>query len=339
MIAVDAMGGDFAPKVIVQGAFNAARRGVPITLFGDQTQIEQILKDLAEQALLNSWQDLSILIHHTSQVIEMGQEPTRTVLDKQDSSLVRSVRAVSQGDADAVFSAGNSGAAMVAGTFILGRVDGVDRPAIGSFFPGIKESFFCLDLGVNTDCKPEFLEQFAFMGHLYVKMMYNIQSPRIGLLSNGHEPYKGSLAVKQAYKRLFDTGLNFVGNVEARDAFDGHADVLVCDGFVGNIFLKTVQGTSRTIVKWIDQERKKSWLATAGLFLSKGLFKNLIKNKVQATQQVGGVLLLGVNHPLMIAHGNSDAVAVENGLVSLHDMVQKTFTQKFNAELKSLLVR
>lgn len=334
MIAVDAMGGDYAPQAIVHGAFNASRRDIPISLYGDLHQIEPILNDLANSSGIQ-WQTLPITLIHTSQIISMGAEPSRAVVHQTDSSLVCAVQAVADGKADAVISAGNSGAALVAGTLILGRIDGVLRPAIGDFLPTKNGSIFCLDLGANTDCKPEYLEQFALMGHVYVSMMRGVQKPRIALLSNGAEPYKGPLPVKEAYARLESSRLNFIGNLEPRDMFDDRADVLVCDGFVGNILLKGMQGTARAMVSWIDQERSKSWLYTLGLLLSKGLFRGL-KKKIDPSQK-GGALLLGVNHPLIIAHGCSNALAIEQAIIFAHQTVANRVIPRFKQELYALI--
>ncbi|MDR3551162.1 MAG: phosphate acyltransferase PlsX [Candidatus Babeliales bacterium] len=335
MIAIDAMGGDFAPQAIVHGAFNAAQKGIPVNLFGDSAQIKSILINCASQASISSWHILPITITHTTQIISMGQEPTRTVIAKKDSSLVRAVQAVADGTCSAIITAGNSGAAMVAGTFILGRVEGVLRPAIGEFIPTKNGSIFCMDLGANTDCKPEFLEQFAYMGHAYVSIFKAIPTPRIALLSNGHEPYKGAMAVKQTFDKLTNSSLNFVGNLESRDMFDDHADVLVCDGFVGNVLLKGLEGTTRAITYWINAERKKSWLYSIGLFLAKGLFKNL-KQKIDYAQ-FGGALLLGVNKPLIIAHGCSNAFAIERSIIFAHKVSQEKLVELFNTKLKQLL--
>lgn len=335
MIAVDAMGGDYAPRAIVYGAFNAARRGISVSLFGDLIQITLILEQLAQKYNLASWQSLPITIVHASEKISMHDEPSRAVMHKKDSSLVKAVQAVADGKASAVVSAGNSGAALVAGTLILGRVDGILRPAIGDFLPTKAGSIFCMDLGANTDCKPEYLEQFAIMGHAYVQLIKGIEKPRIALLSNGAEPYKGSLVVKQAYELLKDSRLNFVGNVESREMFDDHADVLVCDGFVGNVLLKGIQGTARAMMAWIDQERKNRWWYSLGLLLSKGLFRSL-KNKIDYAKK-GGALLLGVNHPLIIAHGCSSEAAIEQAIIYAHHVVQEQQLVRFNSVIKVLL--
>ncbi len=330
MIAVDAMGGDLAPQAIVQGAYQAAVRGIPVLLFGDEPQIISILNSVTVDSK-DLWPSLPISIYHTSQVISMSAEPSKAVLQEGDSSLVQAVRAVSQGKAQAIVSAGNSGAALVAGTLILQRVDGILRPAIGSFLPTRSDSIFCIDIGANTDCKPEYLEQFALMGSIYVSMIKNIKQPRVALLSNGAEPYKGSQSTKQAYDLLKKTKLNFVGNLEPREMFDDLADVIVCDGFVGNVMLKTVQGTAKTMVSWIEAERKKSILYSIGLLLSKGLFKGL-KQKIDYAKK-GGALLFGVKHPLIIAHGCSNATAIENAIMYAQMVVDDRIVQRFNEQL------
>lgn len=233
------------------------------------------------------------------------------------------------------FSAGNSGAALVASTFHIGRVEGVLRPAIGGFIPTPHGSVFCVDLGANVDCKPEFLEQFAVMGNLYLTLATTITAPRVALLSNGHEPYKGSTAVKQAYDYLQKADLNFVGNVEARDIFENQADLVVCDGFVGNVLLKGVQGAARAVQSWIVAEARTSWVSSILLWLNKGLF-NRIKAKTDYAS-VGGALLLGVKKPVVIAHGCSHAVAVENALMMAHRIARANTIMVFNEQLAELL--
>jgi phosphate acyltransferase len=331
MIAVDAMGGDFAPHVVVEGALRAAQTGVPILLFGDYGCIIASLGRLCTR-----WRDLPITIEPCTQFIAMHEEATRSVTHKKDASLVRAAQAVKEGRALAMVSAGNSGAILVASTLIIGRIKGVLRPALGKFLPTQDGEIFCLDLGANTDCKADFLEQFAYMGNLYVRLLKKVKRPRVGLLSNGHEPYKGSMEVKEAYKRLEqDTELHFVGNIEARDVFDGHADVLVADGFVGNVFLKGVQGTVRLLFHWIKQETQRSWFTTLCGFFVRPLFKKI----KQATdyQRVGGALLLGVNHPVVVAHGSAHADAIYNAILSAHATVQSNVMVEFNAQLSTTL--
>jgi glycerol-3-phosphate acyltransferase PlsX len=331
MIAVDAMGGDFAPHVVVHGALNAAKKGVAVTLFGDEAQIVSILNTID-----SDWHTFPFSIVHCSEFIKMDDEPSKSVLHKKDSSLVRAVESLNHGAAKAVISAGNSGAALVAGTLLLGRVPGVLRPAIGNFLPTDTSSVFCIDLGANADCKPEYLEQFAIMGHVYVQQTRGIKNPRVALLSNGAEPYKGSTLIKESYDRLQSNKLiNFVGNIEPREVFEGGTDVLVCDGFSGNVMLKTVEGTVRAMTRWLKAESSYSPLAKIGFFLSKSVFARL-KQKTDYAK-IGGALLLGVTKPLVIAHGCSNADAIENAILyadkSVQDLVLPIFNQTLSIQI------
>lgn len=333
MIAVDAMGGDFAPRASVRGAYQAARGGVASILFGDAPSLELLLNECDQ-----SWRSLPISIMHCSEVIEMGDAPSRMVLKKKDSSLVRAMQAVANGQADAVLSAGNSGAAVVAGTLIIGRVPGVLRPALGNFLPTRTGSLFCLDLGATVDSKPEYLEQFALMGSLFVAQTTSTISPRVALLSNGAEPYKGCSIVKAAYARLEQNlEINFVGNLEPRDIFDDRVDVLVCDGFAGNIMLKTMQGTAQTMTRLIKDYAKKSWWQMALLALQSRLFAAL-KKKLDYAEK-GGALLLGLQKPVIVAHGCSHERAITNALIFADRMVKETTVQEFNHELASMIKR
>lgn len=329
MIAIDAMGGDFAPAVVVQGAVKAAQKGISVILFGDQARVLPLLHNEHKQ-----WHQLPISVEHCSEIITMDEEPGIAVLRKKNSSLVRAMQAVKNGKARAIVSAGNSGAMLVASTIILGRVPGILRPAIGSFLPTNSGSFFCLDLGANADCKAEFLEQFACMGDIYVRLVQQKTKPRIALLSNGHEPYKGSTAVKQAYT-LLTTHPHFIGNIEARDIFEDRIDVLVCDGFAGNVLLKAIQGTAKTMMGWVAQEAKKSWVRQLLLWCNAGLFRGL-KRKIDYAR-VGGALLLGVNHPVVLAHGCSHAGAIENAILFAHDVIGDNRITLFNKQIQNLL--
>src|SRR3990167_7482612 len=250
MIAVDAMGGDNAPSAVVQGAIAAARSGIPILLCGSKERIQPYLP--------NDWQQLPITLEDCPDQIEMAEDPGRAIRTKSKSSLVRALSAVAQGTASAFFSAGNSGAVLVGSVLIIGRVRGVHRPAIGAFLPAVHGSFFFLDVGANVDCKAQYLYQFGLMGHAYLKVTKNIERPRIALLSNGHEPYKGPTEIKKAYDLLKASPLNFVGNIESRELGTGAIDVLVCDGFVGNVLLKSIQGTASMLFSWIKLEAQSS---------------------------------------------------------------------------------
>jgi len=327
MIAVDAMGGDRAPEAIVQGAVAAAQQGIPLLLCGK--------KDVLLSLLPSDWETLPITLEFCEQEIGMAEEPGRAVRSKLQSSLVCAMKAVASGRASAFFSAGNSGAVLVASVILCGRVPGLHRPAVGTFLPARNGSFFCLDVGGTVDCKAAYLYQFALMGHAYLTITKQMEYPRIGLLSNGHEPFKGSAEVKKAYGLLSQSSLNFVGNIEAREVTEGLVDIVVCDGFVGNVMLKAIQGTARTLFSWMKDEAQKSWFQKICLWLNSNLFRALKKRADYAS--VGGALLLGVKKPIIIAHGRSDANAVKNGILFAHQVVKEGRVQKFNTMVQELL--
>ena len=329
MIAVDAMGGDFAPQEVILGAIAAAQQGIPVCLFGDQPTIQKII---IERKLNISHLPISIV--HTTQVIDMGQEPTRAVLDNLDSSLVAAVNAVKNGQCSSIVSAGNTGACLAAGTLMIGRTPAILRPAIGNGVPTKKGLAFCIDLGANPDSKPEWLVQFAHMGALYQQLFFSIPNPRIGLLSNGTEAYKGSKANKQAYELLKTAPLHFVGNVEPSDIINGAVDVVISDGFVGNIFLKTMEATGSLMQHFITQTVASSWFDTIWFGLRKSLFRRV---KARAMyDQVGGALLLGLQKPLIVAHGCSNAKAIEQAIRFAHKVVQERMIEKFNQKIAQL---
>lgn len=330
MIAVDVMGGDYAPQEAVQGALAAAKMGIPLILFGNQDKVMLLLAHYYPR-----WRSLPIELVHCADVIDMDEDPLRSILRKKDASIVRALQAVHSGKADAFVSAGNSGAVMAAATIIIGRVPGVMRPAIGSFLPTTSGSLFCLDLGANPDCKPEYLVQFAYMGYAYVRIVKHIAQPRIGLLSNGHEPYKGSLLVKNAFDLISQTDLEFIGNIEARDIFSGRADVVVTDGFTGNVLLKGIQGTAKAVMDWMKDEASRSLFSRLLLSLSRPVL-NRIKNKIDYAR-TGGALLLGVNKPVVIAHGSSKEEAITQAIIFAHSTVEQKIIPTFNETLKMLL--
>lgn len=330
MIAVDAMGGDFAPRSSVYGALQAARKKIPVQLFGDESHIVALLDDAYHR-----WRTLPISVVHCTESIEMSDEPVQAVVRKKDSSLVQAFKAVAAGKASAVVSAGNSGAALVAGSLILKKVPGLLRPAIGDFLPTQQGKIFCLDLGANVDCKPEYLLQFALMGSAYVSVVEGIDTPRVALLSNGAEPAKGSRLVKQTHEVLAKSTLNFVGNVEPSEMFNGHVDVLVCDGFAGNIMLKAIEGTAQAITTWLRHGYNQSiWTKIAGIF-NKFVLRGL-KKKIDYAQK-GGALLLGLQHPCIIAHGCSDDRAMFHAIEYAYQVVNNNRVGAFNAKLSDLL--
>ena len=243
MIAVDAMGGDFAPGAIVKGAVSAAKEfGTRVVLVGDKTKILKYLSS-------NDDSVSSIEIRHASQEIEMGEIPSEGFRNKPDSSLQLSLRMLQDNEVKAVVSAGNTGALMYSAVKILGAIPKIHRPAISTILPGINGKTIVLDVGANVDCRPEWLVQFAIMGHIYAKVMLKKERPKIALLSNGAEPAKGNKLTHDVYKMLENSSLDFIGNIEGNTIFYGDADVVVCDGFVGNVFLKLTECEFRKQLK------------------------------------------------------------------------------------------
>jgi glycerol-3-phosphate acyltransferase PlsX len=330
MIAVDVMGGDYAPEEAILGALAAAKKGVPLILFGNQDKVIPLLSYYCPR-----WRSLPIELVHCSDVIDMDDDPLRGMLRKKDSSIVRALQAVNSGKAEAFVSAGNSGAVVAAATIIIGRVKGVFRPAIGTFLPTNHGSLFCLDLGANPDCKPEYMLQFAHMGYAYIRLVKHITQPRVALLSNGHESYKGSALVKKAHELISQTDLEFVGNIESRDIFSGRADVIVTDGFTGNVLLKSIQGTAKAVMDWMKDEASRSIILKALLSLTYPLLTR-IKNKIDYAR-TGGALLLGVNKPVVIAHGSSKEKAITQAILFAQKTVNEKTIPTFNQSLQILL--
>ncbi len=330
MIAVDVMGGDYAPQEAIKGALAAAQKGVPLLLFGNQDKIMPLLAQYCPR-----WRSLPIELVHCSDIVDMDEDPLRGMLRKKDSSIVRGLQAVKSGKAQAFVSAGNSGAVMAAATIVVGRVPGVIRPAIGSFLPTTNGSFFCLDLGANPDCKPEYLVQFAYMGYAYVRIIKQIAQPRVALLSNGHESYKGSVLIKSTFDLLSQTDLEFIGNIEARDIFSGNVDVVVTDGFTGNVLLKGIQGTAKAIIDWMKEEASRSLVLKLLLGCAYPVL-NRVKKRFDYAR-TGGALLLGVNHPVVIAHGSSKEEAVAQAIFFAQKTVEQKILPTFNKTLQMLL--
>lgn len=308
MIALDMMGGDHAPEVVVLAALNAARKSIPVLLCGHKDTAIRLLEKYD-----SNWKDYSLSIKHASDFVEMDDDPVASVRKKIDSSLVQSVASVKDGVAQAVVSAGNSGAFLVAATLLLGRNDGVDRPAIAGFLPTKKGKVLCLDLGANTEVRPQHLYQFAHMGACYFEQVLGKKSPRVALLANGHEEGKGSAVTKEAHALLKNSKLNFVGNVEPYHVLEHEVDVVVCDGFSGNILLKTCEAVIEATVEWFEHGIRKSVidnnLSEKIIFDVKESIDSLLDYK-----RVGGALLLGVNGIVVVCHGGSDVIAIERAI-------------------------
>jgi phosphate acyltransferase len=312
-LAIDAMGGDHAPKEIVIGAMRAveAFSDIHITLVGDETKIKEYL---------TNQERISIL--HTTEVILGTDEPVRAVRRKKTASMVLAAQQVADGNADACISAGNTGALMAAGLFVVGRIDGIDRPALSPTLPTIGgEGFLLLDVGANVDAKAEHLLQYAIMGSIYCEKVRGVVKPRIGLLNIGTEEKKGNELTKQAYELLKAANLNFVGNVEARDLLEGVADVVVTDGFTGNMVLKTVEGTAMSMFKMLKSTLMSSLKSKLAASVLKPEFTTL-KNTLDYSEY-GGAGLFGLKAPVIKAHGSSNGQSIFSAIRQTREMVEK----------------
>ena len=305
-IALDAMGGDFAPSEVGKGAIEACRElDAEVILVGSVSRIREELHKLPHNGL-------KLEICHASEVINMDEHPATAVRGKKDSSLVVANELVKKGEASAVISAGNTGAAMAASLLTLGRIKGINRPAIASPMPTKTGVSVLLDAGANADCEPENLFQFAFMGAVYAEKVLGITHPRIGLLSIGEEETKGNKLTLESHQLLKNSQLNFIGNIEGRDVHRGVCDVTVCDGFVGNIVLKVSEGLSSVLFGQIKEAILSDPLASVGgLFIKKAMSK--LKANMDYTEY-GGAPLLGLNGISMIGHGSSNAKAIKNAI-------------------------
>ncbi|GAC1339390.1 MAG: phosphate acyltransferase PlsX [Candidatus Dormibacteria bacterium] len=317
-IALDAFGGDHAPDAIVRGAVDAAVAlpALRLLVVGRRTEVVAALKTAMDAASIAEATRATLLarleVVDAEEVIGMDEHPASAVRAKKDSSLVRACQLVAEGRAGAVVSAGNSGAMLAASLFAMKRIAGVARPAIGAAFPNRTGRTFILDVGGNTDCRPEWLAQFAVMGDVYARTMMGIPQPRVALLSNGEEAEKGSQLVQQAHPMLAALPLRFSGNVEARDLFNGACDVAVCDGFVGNVALKTAEGVAEFLFASIREQASSSLAGKLGGALLASRLRPL-KDSVDY-RHTGGALLLGVRGEAVIAHGRSDALAIQNAI-------------------------
>jgi glycerol-3-phosphate acyltransferase PlsX len=329
-IVVDAMGSDHAPVPDVEGAVRGARRyGAEIILVG---QPERIEPELARY----DTSGLTIEIQPASQVIEMGEHPSQAVRAKPDSSMVVGMGLLRSHTADAFVSAGNSGgvlAAALASAGRVGRIEGVQRPAISTVFPTSEGFSFLLDIGANADCRPEWLVQFALMGRVYAQRVLKVANPRVGLLSNGEEDTKGSRLVQEAHALLKGMDINFVGNVEGKDLTRGVVDVVVADGFAGNVAIKTAEGVSSMLLSLLRQEIKSRPLATLGGLLAKPAFRAM--GKRLDYREYGGGPLLGVDGAVIIGHGRSDGLAMENAVRVAFETVNSDLVAAIREQLQA----
>ncbi len=323
-IAIDAMGGDHAPKEIVLGAMKASRAfsDLQIILVGRENEIKKYLTD-----------EERISIVHTEEVILGTDEPVRAVRRKKNSSMVVAAKLVKDGEADGCISAGNTGALMAAGLFVVGRIPGIDRPALAPTLPTLDgKGFVLLDVGANAEAKPDNLLENAIMGSVYAEKVRGIDNPRVGLLNIGTEEQKGNELTKQAYELLKASKLNFIGNVEARDLLDGVADVVVTDGFTGNMVLKTLEGTALSIFKML----KKALTSSVKSKLAAAVLKPDLKQlKAQMDySEHGGAGLFGLKAPVVKAHGSSDANAIYNAIRQTREMIHKQVPETIQKTLE-----
>jgi phosphate acyltransferase len=308
-IAVDAMGGDFAPQSAVEGAFHAAADdGVSILLVGDHHRIEAELKRHGDA----DGKGGRIEIVHAEEVVGMDEPAITPIRKKRRSSIRICAELVKQGQAQALVTAGNTGAAMVAAKMVIGTVAGVDRPALAAVLPSLKGRTVLLDVGANVDSKPVHLREFAVMGHFYAQELLGTAAPRIGLMSIGEEEGKGTDLTREVFKVLKNTGLNFVGNVEGRDVFNGSVDVVVCDGFIGNIVLKSAEGLAELVGRMLREELERSSRTKTGYLLAKPAFDRFRARTDY--REYGAAPLLGVNGGCFIGHGSSNARAIQNAI-------------------------
>src|SRR5947208_10367839 len=330
VIALDAMGSDRAPKPEVEGAIQAARRfGIPVALVGPE---EMLRAELARHPFSRS---LPITIVHASEVITMEDKAVQAVRAKRDSTIRVGLRLVRDGKASAFISAGNTGAAMATAKMVLGGLAGVDRPALVAIIPtAIGTVSTLLDVGANVDSKPHNLEQFAMMGEIYFRSMFGTPRPRVGILSIGEEEGKGNELTREAFSLIKQLPLNFVGNVEGRDIYSGKVDVIVADGFVGNVALKTSEGVANLVRATLKETLAATITRQVGYLLSRSAFSDF-KKRIDHTEY-GGAPLLGVKGACFITHGSSNVNAIKNAIRVAAEFVDRNITSNIQNEMAAL---
>ncbi len=321
-IAIDAMGGDFGEKPIIEGVIEALKeKSFNAILVGDPNILKPLIPKNLEQF---------IQYENANEIFSMNENAT-DALKRKETTIYKAIDLVKNGQAKAVVSAGHSGASMSLATLRLGRLKGVLRPAIATLMPNITSKTLFLDVGANTDCKAENLFQFGIMGDIYAKEIMNLSKPRLALLSNGEEECKGNELTKEAHL-LMKRIPNFIGNAEGRDIFNGEIDILVCDGFNGNVILKACEGVATAIFQILKNEIKQSFLSKLGALLMKSSFKKLKKHI--DWQEYGGAPLLGINGCVIISHGKSDARAIKNAIFQAIHFSESNINQTIEKELE-----
>ena len=330
-IAVDAMGGDRPLTVQVEAAVHAVKDfGIEVIIVGAEAQINQQLK-------LYSYDQQKLRVVNSTEIVEMNESPATALRQKKDSSIRVAVDLVKAGEADAIVSAGNTGASMATAKFVLKSVEGIERPAIASLMPSVHRNhpFVLLDVGANTDCKPLYLFQFALMGDAYARTYLHLENPRVALLNVGEEEGKGYLDLKETFDLLKQSTLNFAGNIEGKAMFKDRVDVVVCDGFIGNIALKVAEGTFDFVRSILREEVQSSWLSKLGYLAMKAPFKQLRKRADYS--EVGGAPLLGVNGVVIICHGSSKVHTLRNAIRHAQECAEQKLNDKIAAEVSENL--
>src|SRR6266436_5978456 len=327
VIALDAMGSDRAPKPEIEGAIQAARHhGVRTLLVGNEPELR------AELDRYHSASGLPIEIIHASEVITMDDKAVQAVRSKRDSSIHVGVRLVREGRAAGFVTAGNTGAAMATAKMVLGGIQGVDRPALAAVFPtAISTVAILLDVGANVDCKPDNLEQFAVMGDIYFRSMFGTERPRVGLLSIGEEEGKGNELTREAFQLMKQLPLNFVGNVEGREIYSGNVDVIVTDGFIGNVALKTSEGVANLVRATLKETLAATITRQVGYLLSRSAFSDF-KKRIDHTEY-GGAPLLEIKGACFITHGSSNVNAIKNAIRVASEFVERDTNRKIESEV------
>jgi phosphate acyltransferase len=327
-IAVDSMGSDNAPFSEIEGAVQAVKAyDVHVVLVGKESTLAPLLEEAGGRGL-------SIEIRNATQVIAMDEAPALALRKKRDSTIRVAADLVREKLASGLVSAGNTGAVMAISKLVFGAVPGVDRPALAAILPTLAGHAVLLDVGANVACKPHHLVQFAVMGHLFSKKIIGISSPRVGLMSVGEEESKGNDLTKEVHKALKQIDLNFIGNVEGRDIYNGRADVIVCDGFTGNVALKTSEGLIEAVLKLLIEELSRNLQAKLGALLSQQSFKRLKKRLDYA--EYGGAPLIGLRGVTIICHGRSSSNAIKNAIRVAKEYAENQVNDKLEAELNQI---
>jgi len=326
-IALDAMGGDYAPAITIAGAIETISdfEDIDIILVGDESSIRRELEG-------KRYPPHQVSIKHASQIVRMDESPSGAIRKKKDSSIRRAIELVKNGEADAFVSAGHSGVVMATALLLLGTSNGVDRPAIAAIMPTLKTPFVLIDAGANLHCKPENLLQFALMGSTYCRLILGRSEPKVALISTGEEDTKGNELTREAFKLLKEADINFMGNIDGKDIFAGDADVIVCDGFIGNVVLKTSEGLADALIKMLKREVANLTTGRIGYLFMKPALKNF--KKKTDYDEYGGAPLLGINGTCIISHGRSSAKAIRNAIRVASDFAGKKVYEVISSAIK-----